>query len=118
MNPEELRSQLAFYRDLGISELFRATAVPITQVMPKPPAISLPPLTLPSLTPGDDTLAKILADIGPDCRRCRLCEQRNKIVFGAGNEKAKLVFVGEAPGADEDAQGYRSSGGPDSSSRR
>ena len=40
-----------------------------------------------------------------DCRRCRLCEQRSKIVFGSGNEQARLVFVGEGPGADEDAQG-------------
>jgi uracil-DNA glycosylase len=37
--------------------------------------------------------------------RCRLHEQRTKIVFGVGNEQAKLVFVGEGPGADEDAQG-------------
>jgi DNA polymerase len=46
----------------------------------------------------------ILADIG-DCRRCRLHEQRKRIVFGSGNEDAKLVFVGEGPGADEDEQG-------------
>ena len=47
---------------------------------------------------------KILEDIG-DCHRCRLHEQRSKIVFGVGNEQTKLVFVGEGPGADEDAQG-------------
>jgi DNA polymerase len=35
-----------------------------------------------------------------------LCEARAKIVFGSGNEQAKLVFVGEGPGADEDAQGF------------
>lgn len=40
-----------------------------------------------------------------DCKRCRLCEQRNSIVFGSGNAKAKLLFVGEGPGADEDQQG-------------
>jgi uracil-DNA glycosylase family 4 len=51
-----------------------------------------------------DTLEKIRADIG-DCTRCRLCEQRNKIVFGSGNAKAELVFVGEGPGRDEDMQG-------------
>ena len=64
----------------------------------------MPPLPLPSLAPAGDTLVKIRADIG-DCRRCRLCEGRNKIVFGSGNEQARLVFVGEGPGADEDAQG-------------
>ena len=61
-------------------------------------------IELPSLAPAGDTLAKISEDIG-DCKRCRLCEQRNKIVFGSGNEQARLVFVGEGPGADEDAQG-------------
>ena len=40
-----------------------------------------------------------------DCRRCGLCETRNRIVFGDGNPDADLMFVGEGPGADEDAQG-------------
>ena len=39
------------------------------------------------------------------CRRCRLCEARNTIVFGSGNPEADLVVIGEGPGADEDAQG-------------
>jgi uracil-DNA glycosylase family 4 len=52
----------------------------------------------------NDTLERIRADIG-DCTRCRLCEARNKIVFGVGNPRADLVFVGEGPGRDEDAQG-------------
>ena len=57
------------------------------------------------LAPSGDTLEQIQRDIGADCRRCRLCEQRSKIVFGVGNPQARLVFVGEGPGADEDAQG-------------
>jgi uracil-DNA glycosylase len=40
-----------------------------------------------------------------DCRRCGLCKTRTNIVFGAGNPEADLMFVGEAPGADEDRQG-------------
>lgn len=75
--------------------------------IPKAPVLppsSLMDLKLPSLAPVGDTLAQIRADIG-DCRRCRLCEQRNSIVFGSGNENARLVFVGEGPGADEDEQG-------------
>jgi len=63
------------------------------------------PEPLPPLAPSDDTLEKIQSDIGSDCRRCRLCEQRSKIVFGVGNPEARLVFVGEGPGADEDTQG-------------
>lgn len=65
----------------------------------------MPIIEIPSIAPAGDTLLKISADIG-DCKRCRLCEGRNKIVFGSGNEKASLVFVGEGPGADEDAQGF------------
>ncbi len=40
-----------------------------------------------------------------NCTRCRLSETRNKVVFGAGNPKADLLLVGEAPGAEEDRQG-------------
>lgn len=53
---------------------------------------------------AQDSLNEIRADIG-DCTRCRLCEQRTHIVFGVGNPKADLMFVGEAPGRDEDRQG-------------
>ena len=49
-------------------------------------------------------LAAVRDDIG-DCRRCKLCEARKNIVFGVGDPRAKLMFVGEGPGADEDAQG-------------
>ena len=51
-----------------------------------------------------DTLELIRENLG-DCTRCRLHLQRNKIVFGAGNPRAELVFVGEGPGRDEDQQG-------------
>ena len=50
-------------------------------------------------------LAELRAEIGEDCRRCRLCEKRTKLVFGVGNPQADLMFVGEAPGRDEDLQG-------------
>jgi uracil-DNA glycosylase family 4 len=51
-----------------------------------------------------DTLLKVRDDLG-ECTRCKLHSTRHKIVFGDGNPKAELVFVGEGPGADEDAQG-------------
>jgi uracil-DNA glycosylase len=94
MTKEQLRSYLAYYRDLGFDSIYRKPSVP-----PAAPVISLP-----SLVPEQDTLEKIRADIG-DCRRCRLCEQRTTIVFGSGNAAARVVFVGEGPGADEDQQG-------------
>lgn len=40
-----------------------------------------------------------------NCKRCGLCQERNEIVFGSGNPKARLMFIGEGPGADEDKQG-------------
>lgn len=133
MTPELLRQYLEYFQDLGIEHLnaplsaFAAQAAPVpglvapTAVLAPPAAIPsipkapvVPPLIvpksplmdlqLPSLAPVGDTLAQIRADIG-DCRRCRLCEQRKSIVFGSGNENARLVFVGEGPGADEDEQG-------------
>jgi len=51
-----------------------------------------------------ETLEKIREDLG-DCRRCKLAGGRKTIVFGSGNPKAELLFVGEGPGADEDEQG-------------
>lgn len=53
--------------------------------------------------PGD-TLLKIRTDLG-ECTRCKLHKTRNNIVFGDGNSKAELVFVGEGPGHDEDIEG-------------
>lgn len=53
--------------------------------------------------PGE-TLEDIRADLG-ECTRCRLHKARTKLVFGVGNHKAELVFVGEGPGHDEDIQG-------------
>lgn len=127
MNPDELRRQLAFYRDIGVKEVYRrkpaaakstatksvtAKPAPVEEAAPTPPPVvpsirtpaALSDVVLPPLAPLDDTLLKIQQDIG-DCKRCRLCEQRTKIVFGSGNEQSRLVFVGEGPGADEDAQG-------------
>jgi len=51
-----------------------------------------------------ETLEEIRKDLG-DCRRCRLSEKRKNIVFGAGDSHAKLMFVGEGPGYDEDQIG-------------
>lgn len=49
-------------------------------------------------------LQNLRAEIG-DCIRCKLCEGRTKLVFGDGNPEARLMFIGEAPGFDEDQQG-------------
>lgn len=134
MKKNDLRKRLEFYQDLGVKDLYRRAAAATPQAVaqeaaapppraarveapepapqfvaqdtpsaPQPPA-AISSVELPGLAPQGDTLLRILEDIG-DCRRCRLHEGRNKLVFGVGNEQAKLVFVGEGPGADEDAQG-------------
>jgi len=90
---------------------------PATRIAPTSPAAAskpAPSLAIP-VAPGpslfevvervpDETLDDIRADLG-ECTRCRLHKTRNKIVFGVGNSKAELVFVGEGPGHDEDVQG-------------
>src|SRR6266480_4733416 len=78
-----------------------------TPVIPK--IASLPVVAGPSLFEAvdkiaDDTLLKVREDLG-ECTRCKLHSTRRKIVFGDGNPKAELVFVGEGPGHDEDIQG-------------
>ncbi len=60
------------------------------------------------LSPLDLSLSSSLADVQnvvEGCTRCALCESRTQIVFGEGNPKPEILFVGEAPGAHEDAAG-------------
>lgn len=82
---------------------------PKSSALPKTVSLPLPSTPAPSLFDAadkivDDTLLKIREDLG-ECTRCKLHKHRHTIVFGDGNPKAQLVFVGEGPGADEDAQG-------------
>jgi uracil-DNA glycosylase family 4 len=97
MTKDEIRQRLEFYQDLGIKTIYRRSVA-----RHQPPATV--PVSIPTFEPAQDSLLTILTDIG-DCKRCRLHEGRNKIVFGSGSEQARLVFVGEGPGADEDQQG-------------
>ena len=67
-------------------------------------ADAMPPVAAAGLVDPAAALAAVRETIG-DCRRCRLSGGRKTIVFGQGNPAAELMFVGEAPGADEDEQG-------------
>jgi DNA polymerase len=96
----DIREYLRFYSELGVSHLSIRR-------------VSEPERSLESHGPGPaptgnaqatDRLPEIQAEMG-DCRRCKLWTTRHSIVFGSGNPHAELMFVGEAPGADEDAQG-------------
>jgi uracil-DNA glycosylase family 4 len=95
MSREEIIQQLEFFRNIGITSL--SIEVPSPQ-MPSPAAPTPPTAN------SADSLAIIREDIG-DCQRCKLAPSRTNIVFGSGNINAELVFVGEAPGSDEDEQG-------------
>lgn len=77
---QEIVDQLRFFSDLGVTHLNIRLDSPGT------------------------TLEDIRQELG-NCQRCKLWEHRTNIVFGIGNHQADLMFVGEAPGAEEDAQG-------------
>jgi DNA polymerase len=82
--------------------IVKKAAEPAVQI-PEPPKPE-PPETMLLQVAANETIEDIRRDIG-DCKRCALCEGRTQIVHSTGNFSARLMFVGEAPGADEDAQG-------------
>jgi len=105
MTPEDLRQYLRFYRDLGFEEVYHREPPPQPVVaLPDQPSASTDLFSDLMSNDPRETLEQIVADLGA-CTRCRLHQGRTHIVFGVGSQKAKIVFVGEGPGADEDAQG-------------
>jgi uracil-DNA glycosylase family 4 len=129
---DKLEAWLRYYNDLNLGEFYtdrgtmgkRSVKPQTSQAASKsasqgpvvsapvalaPPVSALPIVNVASLLDvldhvEGDTLNLIQENLG-ECTRCKLHEQRNKIVFGAGNPRAQLVFVGEGPGRDEDMQG-------------
>ncbi|MGC4115677.1 MAG: uracil-DNA glycosylase [Myxococcales bacterium] len=84
----------------------QARDVGVAPVAPQPPVAqaTAPAANQAPLSTAHTSLEQIRAELG-DCKRCKLHQKRRNIVFGVGSPKAELVFVGEGPGADEDAQG-------------
>jgi uracil-DNA glycosylase family 4 len=121
-----LADRIRYYNELGIYDFYRRNFFPSeasVQIQPEerdelpraknPPSISVAETGLLQVSTQPESafsdpvqaLRAIRDDIG-DCTRCRLAKQgRKQIVFGVGNPRAELMFVGEAPGADEDQQG-------------
>jgi uracil-DNA glycosylase family 4 len=119
-----LSARVDYYREMGIYDFYRRPveegaseiALPSPQasesiqgnpsLMPKAvkpsPAVSVSPVS--EIQDKPAALKTIREDIG-ECTRCGLHKGRNKLVFGVGNINADIMFVGEGPGADEDAQG-------------
>lgn len=123
---DQIAQHLEFYRDLGVRWVARGraddpaagpergkSAAPVSGNAPSAVRTVAPGVsrifastrsmfdTVPQV---NETLEQIREDIG-DCHRCKLAPGRRNIVFGSGNPHAELMFVGEAPGADEDEQG-------------
>ncbi len=88
-----LRHHLEEERSMGLEGWPKGSAPSRKKALPSPPPSSSPL-----------TLEDVREELG-DCRRCKLHSTRTNIVFGTGNPRAKLVFVGEGPGRDEDLQG-------------
>lgn len=110
---EQLAEQLTFLTELGVDGLSRdpawrgtpatAQASPVGEPIIQTPQGSSPAPRGPDHVRED--LPTIQTDLG-DCTRCKLATLgRQKIVFGVGNPHARLMFIGEAPGRDEDIQG-------------
>lgn len=103
----ELRRHLAWQESDGTRVILKSPgeappkAAVVTPVA-RPPAPVVPPAT--TLATQHATLDEVRTELG-DCKRCKLCTGRKQLVFGAGNPRAELVFVGEGPGEEEDKQG-------------
>ena len=130
---EALVARVRFYRDLGLTEFYRRPVDPalLAQLAIAPEAVSersnstsnfvsvqeenpIPPRKHMPAAPeiaaavpaaGRAAALQLIRDEIGECTRCALHAGRNKIVFGDGDPAARLMFVGEGPGADEDAQG-------------
>jgi uracil-DNA glycosylase len=116
---QQLKNYLVFLKESG------HTHIPLNSELSELPVMPIPSGTFhdnspqplePQMTPkstisepenNNESTAQLTAvreELG-DCERCKLCETRQTLVFGSGNPDADLIFVGEGPGADEDAQG-------------
>ena len=116
----QLRAHLEFYRDLGVAGFSRdaawrhdvvtdgsvSAAADVVADQQQGPADAEVPVGDAMRDPAFESLDALRTHIGPLCTRCKLCQLgRKQVVFGVGNPHAELMFVGEAPGADEDQQG-------------
>ena len=109
----ELADHLQYYAEIGVTGIsrdpkWRTRISAASESRPPEPFDSRGSASEATLAQGTavELLAAIKTDIGDDCRRCKLCTLgRNQIVFGVGSARARLMFVGEAPGEEEDKRG-------------
>ena len=101
-----LSDRIRYYNELGIYDFYRRQIPSGSEVILPSVSDAVPEqIETPAGNDPLQVLRLIREDIG-DCTRCKLHKQgRKQIVFGVGNPNADLMFIGEAPGADEDTQG-------------
>jgi DNA polymerase len=120
VSQDAIRHHLEFFAELGVDGMrlepeWRSRSVRLQSDPPSPAEADQGPAEA-DQGPAEaghyvrltqvDALGALRVDIGPDCSRCKLHTLgRKQVVFGVGNPNADLMFVGEAPGADEDIQG-------------
>ena len=117
MDRNQISEHLKFAAELGVAGMSRDPAWRARTLSAAPETVTPAPGAPQPAAPGpsepaalfrssSEALAAIKVEIGPDCSRCKLHTLgRKQVVFGVGNPDADLMFVGEAPGADEDLQG-------------
>jgi len=121
VSADQLRAHLEFFGELGVDGFRRESewrtrvteptepTQPAERLEPRPlqpPELSEPSEPIRVFASQSEALNALKIDIGPYCSRCKLHTLgRRQVVFGVGNPNADLMFVGEAPGADEDVQG-------------
>jgi DNA polymerase len=111
---KHLAARVKYYKEMGIHDFYRQPVEEgVELVLPRaadvvletvPMKTQIPPSLPPVIGDKPSALKLIREDIG-ECTRCRLHKGRTNLVFGVGNVNADLMFVGEGPGADEDAKG-------------
>ena len=102
----DLRERARYFAeltDVGVPRIAMAAPASPAASAPRPAPAPSAPVLSPEGAPLRDLEA--VRDWVGDCQRCKLAGGRKTIVFGQGNPRARLMFVGEAPGADEDEQG-------------
>jgi DNA polymerase len=122
VDPRDIAEHLRFYQELGVTGISRdaawrqraapglAAELPVSVSEPvdeggSPVLAAAAPAGFVLVRSPAEVLLSIRTDIG-ECTRCKLhALGRQQIVFGVGNDRASLMFVGEAPGSDEDVQG-------------